>query len=122
VEELLRYDGPVQLTGRVSTAPCELGGREVAVNQPVIALLGGVNRDPAVFSEPESLDLGRHPNQHFAFGRGIHFCPGAPLARVEGQIALGTLVRRFPKLRLTGEPAWRDQIVLRGLEALPVAL
>src|SRR5439155_23196071 len=120
--ELLLYVGPGQLTGRVARTPAEFGGYEVAVNQPVIALIGGVNRDPDVFAEPETLDLGRRPNQHFAFGRGIHFCLGAPLARVEGQIALGTLVRRFPKLRLTGEPAWRDQIVLRGLEALPVAL
>lgn len=122
VEELLRFDGPVQLTGRVATAPWEFGGREVAVNQPVIALIGGVNRDPDVFGDPESLDLGRHPNQHFAFGRGIHFCLGAPLARVEGQIALGSLVRRFSKLRLAGEVRWRDQIVLRGLETLPVAV
>ena len=122
VEELLRYDGPVQLTGRVPTEPAEFGGRRVEANQPVIALLGAANRDPDVFPDPDRLDIGRHPNQHFAFGRGIHFCLGAPLARVEGQIALGSLVRRFPGLRLAGEPAWRNQIVLRGLETLPVSV
>jgi cytochrome P450 len=122
VEELLRYDGPVQLTGRVPTEDVELGGCEIKRFQPVIALLGAVNRDPAVFADASRLDLGRQPNQHFAFGRGIHFCLGAPLARLEGQIALGSLVRRFPNLRLTGEPGWRDQVVLRGLETLPVAV
>ncbi len=122
VEELLRYDGPVQLTGRVPTEDVVFGGRAVPRFQPVIALLGAVNRDPEVFADPARLDLGRQPNQHFAFGRGIHFCLGAPLARLEGQIALGSLVRRFPRLRPAGEPRWRDQVVLRGLESLPVAV
>ena len=122
VEELLRYDGPVQLTGRVPVEDCDFGGRAVPRFQPVIALLGAANRDPEIFAEPARLDLGRQPNQHFAFGRGIHFCLGAPLARLEGQIALGALVRRFPDLRLAGEPRWRDQVVLRGLEALPLKI
>ena len=122
VEELLRYDGPVQLTGRVPVEEVEFGGRQVEPAQPVIALLGAANRDPEVFDDPAGLDLGRQPNQHFAFGRGIHFCLGAPLARLEGQIALGSLVRRFANLRLAGEPAWRDQVVLRGLERLPVSV
>jgi cytochrome P450 len=121
VEELLRYDGPVQLTGRVPVEPVELGGRSVPAFEPVIGLLGSANRDPELFSDAERLDLGRRPNQHLAFGRGIHFCLGAPLARLEGQIALGSLVRRFADLRLAGEPVWRDQVVLRGLERLPVA-
>lgn len=122
VEELLRFDGPVQLTGRVPVEDIEVGGRSVSRFQPVIALLGAANRDPAAFAEPGRLDLGRQPNQHFAFGRGIHFCLGAPLARLEGQIALGSLVRRFPGVRLAGEPRWRDQVVLRGLESLPVGV
>ena len=122
VEELLRYDGPVQLTGRVPLEEVELAGTAIPPLQAVIGLIGAANRDPEVFAEPERLDLGRQPNQHFAFGRGIHFCLGAPLARLEGQIALGSLVRRFPRLRPAGEPAWRDQVVLRGLETLPVAV
>lgn len=121
VEELLRYDGPVQLTGRIPTVPVAFGGQAIPPGEPVIGLVASANRDPEAFPEPERLDLGRHPNQHFAFGRGIHFCLGAPLARLEGQIALGSLVRRFQRLGLAGDPVWRDQVVLRGLERLPVS-
>ena len=120
VEELLRYDGPVQLTGRIPVEPVEFGGLEVPPHEPVIGFVASANHDPDAFTEPDRLDLGRHPNQHFAFGRGIHFCLGAPLARLEGQIALGSLVRRFAKLEPAGEPEWRDQVVLRGLEHLPL--
>jgi cytochrome P450 len=88
----------------------------------MITLLGAANRDPDQFPDPDRLDIARTSNHHFSFGRGIHFCLGAPLARLEGQAAIGSLVRRFPELRLDGEPVQRDQVTLRGLETLPVAL
>lgn len=122
VEELLRFDSPVQLTGRVVAEDLSLAGVEMRAGQFVVVLLGAANRDPEQFPDPDRLDLGRQPNHHLAFGRGIHFCLGAPLARVEGQVAIGSLVRRFPRLRLDGEPVQRDTVTLRGLESLPVAL
>jgi len=121
VEELLRFDSPVQMTGRVVMAPLELGGKEIPAGNFVLPLLGAANRDPAQFPEPEKLDLARSPNAHVAFGRGIHFCLGAPLARAEGQIAIGALVQRFRTLQLAGEPVRRDQITLRGLKSLPLS-
>jgi pimeloyl-[acyl-carrier protein] synthase len=120
VEELLRYDSPVQLTGRVALEELELGGRRVEPGQMVMLLLGAANRDPRVFPHPDRLDLGRAPNPHLAFGRGIHFCLGAPLARLEGQIAIAALVRRFPTLRLAGEPVRRPTVTLRGFASLPL--
>jgi cytochrome P450 len=122
VEELLRYDSPVQLTGRIATETTVLSGREIAPGDWVLPLLGAANRDPRQFAEPDRLDIARDPNPHVAFGRGIHFCLGAPLARLEGQIAIGGLVRRFPKMQLAGEPVRRDQVTLRGLQVLPLAL
>lgn len=122
VEELLRFDGPVQLTGRVVTEDAVVAGVEMRPGQFVMVLLGAANRDPEQFPDPDRLDLGRQPNQHLGFGRGIHFCLGAPLARLEGQVALSSLVRRFPALRLDGEPVQRDTVTLRGLESLPVAV
>jgi pimeloyl-[acyl-carrier protein] synthase len=122
VEELLRFDSPVQMTGRLVTAPVEIGGQEIPAGDFVLPLLGAANHDPATFADPEKLDIGRNPNPHVAFGRGIHFCLGAPLARVEGQLAIGALVRRFPRLTLAGDPVRRNQITLRGLSALPVAV
>jgi pimeloyl-[acyl-carrier protein] synthase len=121
VEELLRFDSPVQLTGRIATESFEIGGQPIAAGEWVLPLLGAANRDPAQFAEPDRLDLARNPNAHIAFGRGIHFCLGAPLARVEGQIAIGALVRRFSSLEQAGNPVRRDQITLRGLKSLPVA-
>jgi cytochrome P450 len=121
VEELLRFDSPVQLTGRIASQPVELGGQTIAAGDWVLPLLGAANRDPLQFAEPDRLDLERNPNPHLAFGRGIHFCLGAPLARLEGQIAIGALVQRFSKLELAGQPLRRDQITLRGLSSLPVA-
>jgi cytochrome P450 len=122
VEELLRFDSPVQLTGRVVSQDLEIAGVQMRPGHFVMVLLGAANRDPAQFPEPDRLDLARHPNQHLSFGRGIHFCLGAPLARVEGQIAIGKLVQRFPRLRLDGEPVQRDTVTLRGMESLPVAV
>jgi pimeloyl-[acyl-carrier protein] synthase len=121
VEELLRFDSPVQMTGRIATEPLEIGGQQIEAGQWVLPLLGAANHDPAQFSEPDRLDITRTPNAHLGFGRGIHFCLGAPLARLEGQIAIGGLVRRFPKLALAGDPVRRDQITLRGLKSLPVS-
>jgi cytochrome P450 len=122
IEELLRFDSPVQMTGRIVSAPIELSGQALAAGDWVLLLLGAANRDPAQFPAPDQLDLARSPNPHVAFGRGIHFCLGAPLARIEGQIAIGALIRRFPELSLAGDPIRRDQITLRGLKSLPVAV
>jgi cytochrome P450 len=121
VEELLRYDSPVQLTARVVTEELELGSRRLRPGQLTMLLLGAANRDPAVFPDPDRLDLARTSNPHLAFGRGIHFCLGAPLARMEGQIAIGSLVRRFGRLRRDGEARRRPTITLRGFASLPVA-
>ena len=122
VEELLRYDGPVQRTGRIAGEDLEIGGKRIEKGQMVLAMIGAANRDPAHFPEPDRLDLGRGDNRHLAFGWGIHFCLGAPLARVEAQITFTSLLRRLPGLRLaTDTLEWRDTAVLRGLKALPVS-
>jgi len=122
VEELLRYAPPVQWTGRVATEELELGGRRIAPRQTVVGILAAANRDPEVFGDPDRLDIGRDPNPHVSFGRGIHFCLGAPLAKLEAQVALPMLLERFPDLRLAGEPDPRPTWNLRGLAHLPVAL
>ena len=121
VEELLRYDGPVQRTARVPSEDVTIGGRTIAKDQLVMPFIGAADRDPAQFPDPDRLDIGRTDNRHIAFGWGIHFCLGAPLARIEGQIALGTLVKRLPRLSLaTDKPTFRQSLTLRGLSALPV--
>jgi cytochrome P450 len=121
VEELLRYDGPVQRTARVASADATIGGRTIRKGEMVMPFIGAADRDPAQFPDPDRLDLTRSDNRHIAFGWGIHFCLGAPLARVEGQIALDMLVRRLPRLELvTGSPEYRQSLTLRGLKTLPV--
>jgi len=121
VEELLRYDGPVQATGRVAMEDLEIGGQKVTKGQAVLTVLGAANRDPAQFGKPDELDLDRQPNEHVAFGDGIHFCLGAPLARAEGQIAFETLLRRFAHPRLeTDNLQWGGSFILRGLKSLPI--
>ena len=121
VEELLRYDPPVQLTARVALEEMEFGGKVLRKGQQATLLIGAANRDPAQFADPERLDITREDNRHIAFGMGIHFCLGAPLARVEGQIAIGELVRRLDGLQLAGEePEYKENLVLRGLASLPV--
>jgi pimeloyl-[acyl-carrier protein] synthase len=121
VEELLRYYPPVQLTGRIALQDMEFGGSAIRRGMQVVALVGAANRDPAAFTEPDRLDLSREPNRHIAFGGGIHHCLGSSLARAEGQVALGTLVRRARSIELrTDEPLWKETITLRGLAALPV--
>jgi cytochrome P450 len=122
VEELLRYDGPVQRTARIPSEDVTIGGRTIPAGEMVMPFIGAADRDPAHFPDPDRLDLGRADNRHIAFGWGIHFCLGAPLARVEGQIAIDTLVRRLPKLALaTEKPEYRQSLTLRGLTALPVS-
>ncbi|MCF6526123.1 cytochrome P450 [Streptomyces sp. JJ36] len=124
VEELLRYDGPVEMaTWRFATEPVELGGQRIAEGEPVLVVLAAADRDPERFPRPDVLDLGRGDNQHLGYGHGIHYCLGAPLARLEGRIALGTLFRRLPGLQLATDPAdlrWRGGLIMRGLRALPV--
>ena len=121
VEELLRYDGPVQRTARVASADAMIGGRTIAKGDMVMPFIAAADRDPAQFPEPDRLDLSRSDNRHIAFGWGIHFCLGAPLARIEGQIAIDALVRRLPGLELaTHAPEYRQSLTLRGLKTLPV--
>lgn len=121
VEELLRYTSPVARAQRVTNTDVEIDGRVIPKGAKVVVLIAAANRDPAHFTDPERLDIERRDNRHMAFGYGIHFCLGAPLARIEGHIALETLIRRLPRLALVGpEPAWRASQMFRGLEALPV--
>jgi cytochrome P450 len=123
VEELLRFDSPVQLTQRITLDDYQVGDVTIPKGQNLIPLLGAANRDPDEFAEPDTLDLGReNANRHVAFGGGHHFCLGAALARLEGAVAIGTLVRRFPAIELAGEPERRTTFTLRGLEHLPVAI
>jgi cytochrome P450 len=122
IEELLRYDSPVQATARVAKEDLELGGQGIAAGALVVCGIGAANRDPEVFPEPDRLDVGRPECRHLSFGLGAHFCLGAPLARLEGEIAFRALLERFPHLsRAEGEPRWRRNLFLRGLESLPVA-
>jgi hypothetical protein len=122
VEELLRYESPSQHTARLAPDNVELGGKKILKRQAVIAVMGAGNRDPERFPDPDRLDLARKDNRHLAFGWAAHFCFGAALARLEGQIAFETLLRRLPDLALeTKAPLeWRHNLGLRGLTALPV--
>ena len=123
VEELLRFDPPVQLTGRLALEDMEFGGKTLKKGDQAVILIGAANRDPEQFTEPQRLDVTRTENRHLAFGMGVHFCLGAPLARVEGRIALGELVRRARVMELlTDDPPYKEQLVLRGLAALPVRM
>ena len=122
VEELLRYDGPVQRTARVPSEDVTVGGKTIGKGEMVMPFIGAADRDPAQFPEPDRLDITRGDNRHIAFGWGIHFCLGAPLARIEGAVAINTLVQRMPKLALaTDTPEHRQSLTLRGLTALPVS-
>ena len=121
VEEFLRYDGSVQLTGRSTKEDVEIGGKLIRQGERVMTVLAAANRDPAQFSDPDRLDITRKDNYHVALGQGIHFCLGASLARAEGQIAIGTLLQRISRLTLLEEtPQWRPAFTLRGLQTLPV--
>jgi cytochrome P450 len=121
VEELLRFDGPVHRTGRQPQVDVELAGTVIPAGSLVLGILPAANRDPSHFPDPDRLDVGRRPERHLAFGWGIHICLGAPLARLETQVALQSLVSRWPDLRLATETVeWRAGATLRGLRALPV--
>ena len=122
VEEVLRYDSPVQLTGRVALQDVEFGGERIARGEEVIALLGAANHDPAAYEgDPDALDVGRPGVRAISFGGGIHFCLGAQLARIEGEVAFRKLIERLPGLRLVDPDnvEWKPTITLRGLKALP---
>lgn len=121
VEELLRWDSPVQFDGRQAFSDVEIAGVPVAAGEEVITILGAANRDPAHYTEPERFDLHRDEGPPMSFAAGIHLCLGAPLARAEGQITFRRLLERFPTIELaTDEPPWKDRITLRGLAELPV--
>ncbi|MFJ3501558.1 cytochrome P450 [Streptomyces sp. NPDC090135] len=124
IEELLRYDGPVEMaTWRYATRALTIGGQEIPAGDPVLVVLAAADRDPERFDGPDVLDLARRDNQHLGYGHGIHYCLGAPLARLEGQAALATLLTRLPDLRLAADPAelrWRGGLIMRGLRTLPV--
>jgi cytochrome P450 PksS len=124
VEELLRFDGPLETaTERYAREDVTVAGVKIPRGALVYAVLASANRDERQFPNPDTLDLSREPNRHLAFGLGVHYCLGAPLARLEGQIAIGALVRRVPNLRISqGSLRWRRGLVLRGLEALRVEL
>ncbi|MGY1663567.1 cytochrome P450 [Geodermatophilus sp. SYSU D00705] len=122
IEELMRFDSPLQLFERTATEDVEIAGVTVREGQKIAALLGSANHDPAVFADPETLDVGRTDNPHITFGAGVHFCIGAPLARVELQASFGALLDRTARLELGGEPVRRPEFVIRGLARLPVVL
>lgn len=123
VDEILRFDSPVQRTGRIAHRDTEVAGERVGAGRLVMTLLGGANRDPEVFDDPQRFDVGR-PNagEHIAFSSGIHYCLGAGLARMEGEVGLRALFDRFPDLALAGAPHRRPTRVLRGYDAMPVRL
>ena len=122
IEELLRYDAPVQLDVRVALEDVEFDGRMVKKGQGVMVLLGSANRDPEVFNGPDRLDLTRQEANHISFGRGIHHCLGASLARLEGRLTFEAILERFADIRMQADrPVFRDNIILRGLEVLPVS-
>jgi cytochrome P450 len=120
VEELIRYDAPLQLFERTATAEVTVAGYTVRPGEKIAALLGAAARDPLAFTAPDTLDVGRNPNPHLGFGAGIHYCVGAPLARVEITAALTALTARMPGLQLMEEPERRPEFVIRGLRNLPV--
>jgi cytochrome P450 len=120
VEELLRFDAPVQFASRRALVDLDIGGHRVTAGQRIRFCLGAANHDPEQFPDPDRLDCARRPNRHLTFSHGIHFCLGAALARLEGEIVFGTLLRRFGWLELVEPPRWRPNPDFRGLEALIV--
>lgn len=123
IEEFLRFDGPVPATVKIAARDTSLRGASIRRGDMVIPFLSAANRDPRQFPDPDRLDLGRSPNRHMAFAYGLHFCLGAPLARLEARLVFETLLRRYPRLRLEHpDPRWKPMIFLRGLESLRLSL
>lgn len=123
VDELMRFDGPIQMTERIALDDVEVGAASIPKGSLVVLCLAAANRDPAVFDQPHSLDLARDPNPHLGFGGGAHFCIGAPLARLEARIALRAMARRLPKVKISATKLdWRPSFTIRGLRELPLAL
>jgi hypothetical protein len=125
IEEMLRYDGPVQSTVRFTKEPVQLGGTEIPAGAFAMMIVAAADRDPAQFKNPDRFDIRRDPNEHVAFGEGIHFCIGAPLARMEARIAFEAMLERFPRLRLKDpamKPTYKGSYFLRGLGSLPMAI
>ena len=122
VEELLRFESPLQLNNRRLTAPLALGGQELPAGSFVTLCIGAANRDPAVFSHPDRLDLARKPNNHLAFGQGAHACSGMNVARLEARVAIGRLLARYPRIAAAGTPERDRRVRFRGLRHLPVSL
>ena len=120
LEELLRFDAPLQLFERTATADVDICGQTISGGQKIACLMGSANRDADAFANSDTLDVGRDPNPHVGFGMGRHFCLGAPLARLELQISMSHLLRRFPRLELVGEAPRRPTWVLRGFENVKV--
>ena len=123
VTEFLRYDGTVQMTSRLAREDLTIAGQTITAGENVMIVLGAANHDPAQFPDPDRLNLTRAENRHVAFGHGIHYCVGAPLAQLETQIVFTALTRRFPTMRLASETLdWQQSIVFRGLTGLPMVL
>ena len=118
VNEILRYDGPVQFAVRTATQDVEIGGKQISAGQQILTLVAAWYRDPAVFPAPHTFDVRRDERSHLTFGYGIHYCLGAALAVMEGRIAFQSLLRRFPSIRLAAPPTRRNRVVLRGLKEL----
>jgi pimeloyl-[acyl-carrier protein] synthase len=122
VEELLRYDGPIQLTERIALADVDIGESVIPKGRIVVLCIAAANRDPEIFDQPDILDIGRDPNPHLGFGSGAHFCLGAPLARLEARIALRVLAERLPHIQIAAKSVrWRPSFTIRGLRELPLA-
>jgi cytochrome P450 len=123
IEEFLRYDASSQMTSRIASEDVMIGDKTISKGQTVNLLLGSGNHDSEVFTDPDRLDITRSEKSHLSFGMGMHYCLGAPLARLEGRVAVDRLLRRYPHLRLLEDhPRWRDTISFRGLQGLCLAL
>ena len=122
VEELLRFESPIQLNNRMATAPIALSTREIPAGEFITVAVGAANRDPAEFPDPDRLDIGRKPNNHLAFGQGAHACSGMNVARLEGRIAIGKLIARYPRIAFTAPPERDPRVRFRGFRKLPVRL